>query len=184
MNAVLVEFLSHLQPVAEESAVWANGRFPLRMTAYLAADLPPLEYVTSVRAIVLRNDSVLTVRDAENTFHILPGGRREEGETVETTLVREMLEETGWTIREPSLIGILHLRHLAPRPVDYVYPYPDLLQLVYWARAGEFMPWHRKQGEYEVESGFRPIDQVIALGLPISQQVFLVVARAAARREG
>ncbi|MGE5265060.1 MAG: NUDIX hydrolase [Acidobacteriota bacterium] len=183
MNADLAEFLSHLQPVAEESAVWANGQLPLRITAYLAAGLPPLEYVTSVRAIVLRDDFVLTVRDAENTFHILPGGRREEGETIEMTLEREVLEETGWTIREPSLIGILHLRHLAPRPVDYVYPYPDMLQLVYWARAGEFMPWHRKQGEYEVVSGFRPIDHVIALGLPVSQQIFLSAACAAARRE-
>ncbi len=176
MNAELLEYLSRHQPVSEESAVWDNRLLPLRITAYLAADMPPLEYVTSVRAIVLCRNCVLVVRDAAGTFHIMPGGRREEDETIETTLRREVLEETGWTIREPSLVGIMHFHHLPSRPAAYAYPYPDFLQLVYRATAEEFRPTERKQGQYEVESGFRSIDEVTALGLPASQQVFVNAA--------
>ncbi len=70
----------------------------------------------------------------------------------------------------------MHFRHLAPRPVDYAYPYPDFIQLIYWANAGEFSSLERKQGQYEVESGFRPVDEAITLGLPTSQQSFLIAA--------
>lgn len=172
MSAELEQYLSRQQPISEVTVEWGNGLF-LRITAYLTDVVPPLEYVTSVRAIVRRGDSVLAVRDAEGTFHILPGGRCEKGETLAATLHREVLEETGWAISEPSLVGVLHFHHLGPRPADYVYPYPDFMQLVYWAEAEAFRPAESKPGKYEVESRLCPVDQVTALGLPASQQIFL-----------
>ncbi len=42
--------------MSEETVEWGNGLF-LRITAYLADDVPPPEYVTSVRAIVRRGGS-------------------------------------------------------------------------------------------------------------------------------
>jgi 8-oxo-dGTP pyrophosphatase MutT (NUDIX family) len=47
------------------------------------------------------------------------------------TLHREVLEETGWTIRDARLIGLAHFQHLAPKPNHKRYPYPDFLHLVY-----------------------------------------------------
>lgn len=166
-------FLARHRPVCEERAVWGKGRIRLRVMAYLTTDLPPLEYVTSVRAIVLRGDSVLVVRDSEHTWHILPGGRREPGEDLQATLGREVLEETGWTIRAPAFLGVMVFHHLTARPAHYAYPYPEFVQLVYVASGDEFRPLEMKHIEYETEAEFRPIDQVRQLGLPTSQQVFL-----------
>ncbi len=146
------------------------------ITSYLASEPPPIHYVTSVRAVVFRGNLVLVVRDSENTLHVTPGGRREQNETIETTLEREILEETDWTICAPSLIGFMHFHHLAPRPVDYAYPHPDFLQLAYVANADNFIPAAKLHGQYELESGFRSIDHVNTLGLSPSQQVFLTAA--------
>ena len=176
MDVELAQFLSRCQLLAEETAAWDNGRMPLGIAAYLCRELPPLDYVTSVRAIVLRDDSVLVVRDAENSYHIIPGGRREVGETLEATLQREVLEETGWTINQISLLGFIHFRHLAPKPVDYAYPYPDFLQLVYAANAVNFNADAKQLGQYELESGFRSIDEINRLSIAASQQAFLNAA--------
>lgn len=45
--------------------------------------------------VALHNDAVLLHRTAEEDFWTFPGGRAELGETAETTLKREMLEELG-----------------------------------------------------------------------------------------
>ncbi len=176
MDVELANFLSRYHPLTEENAVWGDGLLPLRITSYLGDGQAPARFVTSVRAIVLRGDSILVVRDSENTFHITPGGRREEGESMEATLKREILEETGWAIGEPSLIGYLHLHHLAPRPVDYAYPHPDFMQLIYVADAAEFIPAAKLPGQYEVESSFRSLAEVNMLELSPSQRVFLQAA--------
>lgn len=58
----------------------------------------------------------------------LPGGHREHGESPLETLVREVDEEVGLTITDPSavrLLGWLHLHVEAPKPDPYRYPYPD-----------------------------------------------------------
>ncbi len=173
-----LEYTRRLMPACEEQVAWDKGRVRLRLTAYLPSELPPLEYVTSARAVVVRGDSVLVVRDSENTWHIFPGGQREPGESLETTLAREVLEETGWTIRDPALLGVMVFHHLTRRPAHYAYPYPDFVQLVYRAHAWEFTPADKKRGEHEWESGFRPISRARQLGLPVSQQVFLNAALA------
>lgn len=169
----LSEYLERHQAIAEESVVWGQGSLPFRMTVYLAEELPPLEYVTSVRAVVLRDAEVLVVLDESGDHHVLPGGRREHGESIEETLRRELLEETGWAVGVPHLVGVLHLHHLAACPTDYPYPFPDLLQLVYCATAVEFRPEAIKPGEPEVEARFRPVDEALRLGLPESQQLLL-----------
>ena len=99
--------------------------------------------------------------------HILPGGRREPGETLMQTLEREVLEETGWTIQSPRLIGLAHFQHLTPKPDDYRYPYPDFLHLIYASTADRYDAGKREVGGYELESGFQPLATVEAL--PISQ---------------
>lgn len=178
MDAELSEYLSRVRPACEERVLWDKGRMRLRLTAYITSRAPPLAYVTSVRAIVLRGNSVLAVRDSENTWHILPGGRREPDETPAETLAREVLEETGWTIRDPALLGVLVFHHLSERPRHYAYPYPEFVQLVYRASAFEYTPAKKVHGEHEWESAFRPVGQARRLGLPVSQQVLLNAALA------
>jgi len=149
---------------ADEETEWPPAR--LRARTYLTTTLPPLDLVSSVRALVLKGDQLLVVRDPISV-HILPGGRREPGETLMQTLEREVLEETGWSIREPRLIGLAHFQHLTPRPDDYRYPYPDFLHLVYVATAERYDAAQREVDGYELEAGFQPIATVA--DLPISQ---------------
>ena len=61
MNSDLAEFLGGLESLVQETAVWGNGRFPLEITYYLTAELPPLAYVSSVRAVVVWEGDVLAV---------------------------------------------------------------------------------------------------------------------------
>jgi ADP-ribose pyrophosphatase YjhB (NUDIX family) len=149
---------------ADEEAVWPPAR--LRVHTYLTTTPPPLDLVTSVRALVRRGDQILVVRDPVSV-HILPGGRREEGESLLQTLEREVLEETGWTIRDARLLGLAHFHHLTPQPDSYRYPYPDFLHLVYVAWAGRYDATKREVDGYELEAGFQPLTTVAAL--PISQ---------------
>src|SRR5262245_55659567 len=99
MNPDLVAFLSHQTASAEDNVQWDNGRLQFHVTSYLSQEQPPAAVITSVRALVTRDDNILVVRDPE-MVHILPGGRLEQGETLLQTLHREVLEETGWTLGE------------------------------------------------------------------------------------
>src|SRR5207249_3646517 len=126
-------------PLLEEVTVWGGGSLPLRETCYLGEEIPPLDYVTSVRGLVFQGEQILVVRDPHGS-HILPGGRREEGETLEATLRREILEETGCTLGAIAMLGFLHFHHLSPRPADYRYPHPDFVQLIFRADASGVVP--------------------------------------------
>ncbi len=160
--SLLAVFLAKYPPSMEELVHWDDLR--LRVTSYLATEFPPLAFVTSVRAIVLHGSSVILVRAPDGT-HILPGDRREEGEALTDTLMREVLEETGWTIDQLRLLGVKHYHHLTPMPLDYRYPYPDFLQIVYRAWAQQYFPAAREIDGYEIETKF--ISTTAALRLPL-----------------
>ena len=70
---------------------------------------------TGPRGLVFHGDAVLIWREADG-IHLLPGGRRENGETLEATLRRELLEETGWQVCRASMLGFMHYHHLGPEP--------------------------------------------------------------------
>jgi 8-oxo-dGTP pyrophosphatase MutT (NUDIX family) len=171
----LSAYVARCTLLAEEFASWLDGRVRLRVRGYLTDLPPPLDYVTSSRCLVMRHDAVLVQRDRDST-HILPGGRREPDESPVETVRREVLEETGWLIGEPVLIGLLHFAHLTPKPSGYVYPYPDFVQVVYVADAVDFLPGGRLNDGHEVESVFRSVDQVHRLALPANQRLFLDAA--------
>jgi 8-oxo-dGTP diphosphatase len=169
----LADFLSTHVVQAEEDYRW--GELRLHVTSYLCADLPPAELLTSARAVVLRAGGVLVVRDPVSV-HILPGGRREAGETPAETIRREVLEETGWVIGPPRLLGLKHFRHRSPKPAGYPYPYPDFIQVVYAARAHHLDPNFRERDGYELGAEFHPAAEVQRLPLLPSERVFLAEA--------
>lgn len=175
MQPDLAAFLARHTPLAEEQAVWGEGTIRLLISCYLSTELPPLEYVTSVRSLVFHNDSVLVLRNPDDT-HIYPDGRREGDETLEETLRREILEEVGWEVAEISQLGFIRLHHLTPKPPGYPYPYPDLLQVVHMATATSFVPDAKLEDDYELEASFRPISEVQEMTLSPCQHVFLKAA--------
>lgn len=155
-------FLAGRRAGASESLAWFGGRLRLRLESYLSSELPPLYCVVSARAVVLRDDRVLVVRDPDTT-HVTPGGRRQPGESLEQTLRREVIEETGWGLGAIALLGFAHFHHLTPRPRDYRYPYPDFVHAVYAAQAGDFDAAARQSDGYELEARFRPVPEARAL---------------------
>ncbi|MCA9959853.1 MAG: NUDIX hydrolase [Anaerolineales bacterium] len=172
----LQQFLAQYEAQLIEMTTWRNGTMPLRLAYYLGAELPPSAYISSVRAVLLHEGAVMVVRDLTNDYHVVPGGRREAGESFLDTLRREMLEETGWTLRNPRPLGFVHFHHLAPKPDGYAFPYPDFLQQVYVAEAHTFMPEARDVGGYEVETGFQPIHDALQLPLRPGQRLWLKAA--------
>lgn len=170
----LTAFCARCQPQTVEQVTWGDLR--LQVTSYLCATLPPDAFITSVRAIVCNERAVLVVHDPDGA-HILPGGRREAGETLEQTLRREVLEETGWEIEQLHLLGVLHYHHLDPKPADYPYPYPDFLQIIYCATLGRYFAHARHTDCYELDALLMPIAAVDALSLSSSDRKFLQEAR-------
>ncbi|MEZ4278001.1 MAG: NUDIX domain-containing protein [Myxococcota bacterium] len=74
------------------------------MTRYFAED--PTELGLSVSALVFRGHEILLMRRSDNGFWSLPGGFVEIGESVSATALREVLEETGYTVELGRLIGV------------------------------------------------------------------------------
>jgi ADP-ribose pyrophosphatase YjhB (NUDIX family) len=127
----LAALLARHKPTATGETSWMGGAMPLRVSAYTTPIGLPDELVSSVRCLVQVGDLVVFCENADGT-HPWPGGRRHPGETYADTAVREVHEETGWSLDRGSLwpLGWLHLEHLAPRRPNDPYPYPDLLQVV------------------------------------------------------
>ena len=174
MDSDLALYIKSGKLVSEWTAVWGDG-IHLEIIGYLGIEQPPIKYVTSVRGVVFRNNEVLIVR-GPNGYHVIPGGRREKGEKLEETLCREILEESGWTIGELSLLGFMHFHHLSPKPANYDYSYPDFLWLLYIAEAGKHIPRARIQGEWELGVDFYPIDDARLLPLENGQLELLQAA--------
>jgi 8-oxo-dGTP pyrophosphatase MutT (NUDIX family) len=178
MPSELDRFLARHKPDAVQMVEWgtAASPLPLRIAGYLSQELPPLEYVTSVRGVVLCEDQVLVMRNREEV-HVLPGGRREGGETLVDTLKREVLEEAGWALDVKGRLGFLHLRHLGPKPPDSLpgipYLYPDFAHVVFLADAVEHRPEARLPNDYEVEAGLRTVSEARELGAVLAGRLFL-----------
>jgi ADP-ribose pyrophosphatase YjhB (NUDIX family) len=173
MDPQLFAVLASLSPLARETDQW--GELTFQVAGYLTASAPPLEYVTSVRAVVTRGENALVITSPDRE-HILPGGRRESGESLTETLRREALEETGWSLTSLRLLGFKHFHHLTPKPDGYAYPYPDFLQAVYTATADTYHPELRVDDEYVLDARFLPLAEVCALPLSPVQRMFLDAA--------
>jgi 8-oxo-dGTP pyrophosphatase MutT (NUDIX family) len=165
MQKDLSDFLAGRTRLCEETVTWGNGTLPFQIICYLSDKLPPLKYVSSVRAIVFRGDDALVITEKNGHVYILPGGRVEKGERPLETLKRELLEETGWSLGKIEPLGCMHFHHLAPKPENYPYPFPDFIWPVYLAEAKDFTAETIIPDNYVFKSGFRPIEEVKKLSL-------------------
>lgn len=158
-------------PVSTETVMWVAGTLEFQMDTYVTDHLPPLDLVTSARCIVLQEDCVLVLTDADGQTHIVPGGRREAGESLEETVRREVGEESNLRIGELHVLGFMRYRHLLPKPPGYEYPYPDFVQVVYGAEATADQRVMCRD-EWVVSARFVPIERACTL-LPTGQRALL-----------
>jgi len=65
-------------------------------------DIDDCLYRVAVRALIVQDGKLLLVKEADDNWWALPGGGVDHGETVESTLVREVEEELGVPANEVS----------------------------------------------------------------------------------
>jgi len=173
-------FLTGRTPVAVEDEVWGapGSPIPLRLSWYLTTDAPPPALVTSVRAIVLRDDAVLVLREPDGRPYIIPGGRCEAGESPEETVRREVLEESGWALGPLAPLGCIHLHNLGPELPGSPYPYPDAFQTIRRAEAAAEHPEAVIFDQWVSSSAFVPLAEALRLPLRPGERVLLVAALA------
>jgi 8-oxo-dGTP pyrophosphatase MutT (NUDIX family) len=178
MTNDLRSFLATRLAARKEFVTWGAGAeaLPLQVAGYLDTAPPPLGYVSSVRGVVLRGAEVVVFADEDGTPRVLPGGRCEPGETLQETLRRELLEETGWTLGTSAPLGFLHFRHLAPRRPGYAYPYPDFLQVVYAAEAVAWRAEALVADPYVTRTRLLPAAEARQMPLPPLDRLFLTAA--------
>ena len=176
MHNELTAFLADRQPYDTKQARWSSD-IELDIAFYLDEAIPPAALITSVRAIVLKEDEVLVFRDAQGEHFILPGGRLEEGEALIEALHREIREETRWSIAEPKPIGFIHFHHTTPKPPDYAYPYPDFMQQIYTAQALSFDARATVEDDWVAESFFAPFDALKNYDIAAAELQLLQVAQ-------
>lgn len=69
-------------------------------------DAPAINSVVpSAVAAVEHDGAVLLIHKTDNDLWALPGGGHEPGETITRTVVREVLEETGYLVEVTGLVG-------------------------------------------------------------------------------
>ncbi len=75
----------------------------------------------AARAIIIENGKILVIHRAKHgsEYYTLVGGRVNEGESLEQTLVREIREETGLTVTKARLV--YYEGHAAPYNEQYIY---------------------------------------------------------------
>ena len=189
MDKQLDRYLSSGTELVQEHFTWdlgllipgRKGTLPVKVTTYLYDILAPERYVSSVRSIVFKDDSILVISQDNGEYYILPGGRLESGETPLDTLNREILEETGWTIVNPDHIGFMHFHHLGEKPADYRYPFPDFIWPIYISEAVEYKSEMKIYDRWVSGSEFHDIIEVRKL--PLTQRELLLLDEALKVRE-
>ena len=168
--ADLAQFLAGCAPLGGWDETWAG--IPLRFQAYLTTDLPPAAYTGSVRAFVFRgglDGEVLAVENGSG-YDLVAGGRPDPGETLHDALVREVAEETGWTVTPGQVCGVVHARRTDPTCVsgsDWRRPDPDFADPLFIAQAERFDPAALLPDEHP--SRFLPAAYAAALVDPLQR---------------
>ncbi|MFJ4653706.1 NUDIX domain-containing protein [Nocardia sp. NPDC088792] len=116
-------------PVLHTPARWEWGGLDVRFST----DLPPDELVTNVHVICFVGDRIVLCRDDRDVW-LLPGGTREEAESVHDCVVRELYEEAGAELAGPiHWIGAHYATTDRPLPYRPWQPHPHKAWL--WSTA-------------------------------------------------
>ena len=167
------EFLKHYSPVdVETDASWRAGEIKLTISSYVTCDEPPPQLVSSVRALVFRDESILLMQNLDGS-HIHPGGRVEAGESHHDALRRELVEEASVEITYVHQLGFMHLRHETPKPPNYPYLYPDFFWPVFQAEYDGDSEETPEPDDYELSTEFVPVADLDRSALTAAELAYL-----------
>lgn len=106
------------------------------ITMQFQTELPRDDLVSSTHVVAFVDENVILCRDQRPDGWFLPGGTREPGESIPTSLERELVEEAG-----VRLLGAFHPvgAHVGVSDADQPYrphlPHPEKAWLWGWAEA-------------------------------------------------
>ncbi len=66
----------------------------------------------------------------------IPGGHIDEGENPLDCIIREVIEETGFSINNIKCLGIKHIELFGDKPINYKYPWPKSNMIFFKAKLG------------------------------------------------
>ena len=112
-----------------------SSRFPLLygmqrwewggIDAVFSTDLPAADLMTNVHVVGFIGEQIVVCHDDRGVW-ILPGGTREEGESIEDCAVREVSEEAGARLAGPlQPVGAHRCVTDRPAPHRPSQPYPE-----------------------------------------------------------
>jgi 8-oxo-dGTP diphosphatase len=150
---------------------WA-ARFPqlfgTTRHAYANADLefrlgaPPDDLVTRLHLVAIDDDGMVVVCRSVEEWRFLPGGRREQGESLHQVAERELLEEAGCSMvgRPGRVFAHLLVRSHGAAPHRAYFPHPQSA----WAYAVAHVqmagpPTNPEDGEAVVEVRRLPVPE-------------------------
>jgi len=149
-----------------DTGIWTWGDEGVRWELHRATALPQPEHCTAVFCVaVTPEDAIVLEREARGWGMI--GGHIDDGETIEQALVRECLEESGYTIKKPDLFG--YRKIVAASPVTHpvpgkAYPFPVSYIAYYMASCSKT---HQGPSDPEVlETGTFSLAEIRCMGIP------------------
>lgn len=89
--------------IAAEMAAAYSGAEPVWVRDLFAVDTGHITPKVDVRGATFRDDRVLLVRERQDGKWTLPGGWADPGEPPSVTMVREVVEESGYRVRATKL---------------------------------------------------------------------------------
>lgn len=114
---------------------------PNKVELYFTDSIPEIEKVAAVFVYAFNsNGELLLANDRKGRWNI-PGGGRDEGETVVETAIRETMEEACVKIKEVQVIGHQRLLVDGEPPKDYRRPYPEAYEVFVTAIVDEELPF-------------------------------------------
>ncbi|MFJ6384389.1 NUDIX hydrolase [Kitasatospora sp. NPDC092039] len=144
--------LASLFPALHAPQYWGWGRFD----AQFSTELPPDALVTNIHLVGFVDGRVVLCRDDRDHW-FLPGGTREQDESIPSCLTRELREEAGARLLgEPYWLGAHRCRTEDPVPYRPWQPHPEKAWLWGWGEVAlDSAPTNPADGEQVVE--VRPV---------------------------
>lgn len=123
------------------------------------------------RAIIIKDNLIAAVHSRKHQYYKFPGGGMEDGETMNDTLIRETLEETGLRIKPESIREFGYTREI--RKDKYERAIFDHYSYYFFAEAEEEMGT-QKLDRYERDEGYNlkwvTVDEAVAVNNKIMKK--------------